>query len=366
VCPPLTTCSRCLYFLDPDTIVPPPSAGSSPLADPRARAGSISQIAPSALNLEPPVPTHPARTQPRLPLADVAAIRRLSNRVNVLPVVARADTLTDARLTAVKLAVRRDLADAGIGFGIFDHDAAAAADDARRRGRSPSTSACQPPYALVAPEAYAHSDGTHRPPPARHELVAQYAYGATPPSRLLARGRHTRAFRWGTLDVLDPRHCDFMALRAAVFHHMEVTPPLASPALRPGRSRPGQTLITYTRDYLYTRYKSEARAAAAAAAGPGHTHHPTPGHPSSMAQLLQPQTHLSPYSHALSPPARLAHPDAHMLHAQDRDAPLIGGRARALSSASNASRMRGKKITVACNFCRCRPLPPACPCVRRR
>jgi hypothetical protein len=242
------TSDSCLYFLDPDAIVPPSSTGGSPLADPRSRANSVTQIAPSALNLEAPVATHPARTQPRLPLADVAAIRRLSNRVNVLPVVARADTLTDARLSAVKLAVRRDLADAGIGFGIFDHDGAGPPDDARRRARSPSASATQPPYALISPEAYAHSDGTYRTPPARHELVAQYAYGVNPPSRLLARGRHTRTFRWGTLDVLDPRHCDFMALRTAVFHHMEVNSFLLSSEKHAGRSAPAADA-----DQLYPR-----------------------------------------------------------------------------------------------------------------
>lgn len=31
-------------------------------------------------------------------------------------------------------------------------------------------------------------------------------------------GRFVRRFRWGTIDVLDPQHCDFAALRAAVLH----------------------------------------------------------------------------------------------------------------------------------------------------
>ena len=62
--------------------------------------------------------------RPILPPSDIANIRGLSSRVNVLPVVARADTLTTDRLTAVKMAIRRDLAEAGIGFGIFDADGA--------------------------------------------------------------------------------------------------------------------------------------------------------------------------------------------------------------------------------------------------
>lgn len=59
-------------------------------------------------------------TTPRLHPLDVEAIRVLSARVNVLPVIARADTLGPVRLKKMKEAVRRDLARMGIGFGIFD------------------------------------------------------------------------------------------------------------------------------------------------------------------------------------------------------------------------------------------------------
>ena len=67
--------------------------------------------------------TNPLLCRPVLPQAEVAAIKRLSQRVNVCPVVSREDTLPNDRLAAVKLAIRKDLADAGIGFGIFDMDA---------------------------------------------------------------------------------------------------------------------------------------------------------------------------------------------------------------------------------------------------
>lgn len=50
---------------------------------------------------------------------DLRIIRRLSDRVNVLPVVARSDTLTDERLTAVKQTISRELTRAKLGFGVF-------------------------------------------------------------------------------------------------------------------------------------------------------------------------------------------------------------------------------------------------------
>lgn len=177
----------------------------------------------------------------------------------MLPVIARADTLTNDRLAAVKLAVRRDLAEAGIGFGIFDMDSHAqyqhrkdAAEPAHpvkgemvngynnlaRRSsphghpsppNSPTISSLKLPYALISPEIYSHSDGVGRVPLSRHELVQQY----TPlilchSASKLTRNKFIRSYRWGSMDVLDPVHSDFMPLRTAIFHHMEVGIPLVS------------------------------------------------------------------------------------------------------------------------------------------
>lgn len=50
---------------------------------------------------------------------DVRVLRRIAARANVLPIVARADSLTDAKLAAVRRAIRRDLAAADIDFGVF-------------------------------------------------------------------------------------------------------------------------------------------------------------------------------------------------------------------------------------------------------
>ena len=203
--------------------------------------------------LDPPVTSHPEMLRATLPEADIAAIRRLSSRVNVLPIIARADILTNERLAAVKMAIRRDLAEAGIGFGIFDLDFSAQL--AKPEGQNPSTgpseghppkmngsgdagggsAATSPqtpspslrlPYALVSADTYSHSEGLVRNPPTRDDLVLLYTPSLTQTPMFsnakLTKGKFTRSFRWGTLDVLDQNHCDFRHLRTAIFHHMKV------------------------------------------------------------------------------------------------------------------------------------------------
>ena len=203
--------------------------------------------------LDPPVTIHPELLRPTLPEADITAIRRLSSRVNVLPIIARADILTNERLAAVKMAIRRDLAEAGIGFGIFDLDFSSQLPKAEQQipgagpseghpskingstegnAGSPATSPQTPspslrlPYALVSADIYSHSEGLVRTPPTRDDLVLLYMPSLTQTPMFsnakLTKGKFTRSFRWGTLDILDQNHCDFRPLRTAIFHHMKV------------------------------------------------------------------------------------------------------------------------------------------------
>ena len=204
--------------------------------------------------LDPPVTTHPEMLRPTLPEADIRAIRRLSARVNVLPIIARADILTNERLAAVKMAIRRDLADAGIGFGIFDLDFSAQLSKAELQNlgagpseahppkingsaetnggsaatspQTPSSPSLRLPYALVSADIYSHNEGLVRTPPTRDDLILLYMPSLTQTPMFsnakLTKGKFTRSFRWGTLDILDQNHCDFRHLRTAVFHHMKV------------------------------------------------------------------------------------------------------------------------------------------------
>jgi hypothetical protein len=235
-------------------IVPPSVPGPPVPLVSRARTNSFSHTDAEPVILEPPVTTNPILCRPTLPAVEINTIRRLSARVNVLPVIARADTLTNDRLTAVKMAVRRDLAEAGIGFGIFDMDThphyqhrkdvaesglpiksevvnGYGTHTTRSSPGQPSpptspaaTSFLRLPYALISPEIYSHSDGVTRLPLSRHELVQQYTPSPHQPcSSKLARGKFIRSYRWGSMDVLDLNQCDFLQLRHAIFHHMEVS-----------------------------------------------------------------------------------------------------------------------------------------------
>ncbi|KAA1469857.1 hypothetical protein DENSPDRAFT_864419 [Dentipellis sp. KUC8613] len=380
----------CIYFLDPDYIVPPHVPTPPAPLLPRTRTNSVSIPDPEPVILEPPVTTNPLLCRPTLPPADVTAIRRLSARVNVLPVVARADTLTNDRLAAIKMAIRRDLAEAGIGFGIFDLDTPSQYQydiassnlngDSKvypglTNGSSSSSSASSPtspvtpflrlPFALISPDIYSHSDGVTRATPSRHELVIQYTPNHSPisnyhiPSHKFVRGKFVRSYRWGVLDVLDHNHCDFLPLRHAIFHHM-------------------QTLQKYTREYLLDRYRVETLA----------TRPPIEGHtqqssaPSQLPPLSNTSrpivtietapSHAPVPRHANIPPSRQA-PAPTVQPLPPIPALSDSGPESNKPFASNpkSARQRTKKITVACNFCRSRKLKcdggrPAChQCLKR-
>lgn len=277
-------------------------------------------------------------------------MRRLVKKANVLPVVARADSLTDDALTAIKAVVRRDIEAAGLDLGVFGpikadeqadtqrnshvhgngNDAAhtetgdrddpaptngsatptphapeddAEPEDERRsrpviklRGtRNPfrmpwarsrsrtriedAEPADEPtsvetmdtesvasvrfsaqrvakthladmlPFAVIAPETSrrrrlapatpvgtddrhsihtdagaAPSEDAHTSESATSSPIATLKHApflAGPPADL--RGVFVRKYRWGTVDVLSPEHCDFAALRTAVLStHMKV------------------------------------------------------------------------------------------------------------------------------------------------
>ncbi|KDQ62338.1 hypothetical protein JAAARDRAFT_122534 [Jaapia argillacea MUCL 33604] len=393
----------CVYFLDPDTVLPPSSPTPPVPVIPRARTNSLSHSEPEPVILEPPVTTNPLLCRPVLPLADINTIRRLSARVNVLPVVARADTLTNDRLAAVKMAIRRDLAEAGIGFGIFDvgaHDSHPQYSQHKdnlgsvangvmssmfgpRSSRASSSATSSPPaspispttlrlpYALISPDIYSHTDGVSRPLPSRHELVQQYIPSSTrsvinghAPYCKIEMGRFTRTYRWGALDILDPSHCDFLHLRTAIFHHM-------------------QTLHKYTKEYLLGKFMEQHQQ-----------QHPAPIRPPHHGTLSQPPRALPPpLSHASRPilaietipqhqhPAVSRHPSLAMpVMGNDPRNAMIGvdglisnppPKAPSSTGTRSSQKQRPKKITVACNFCRSRKLKcdggrPACSqCLKR-
>ena len=305
--------------------------------------------------------------------AEIRVIRRLSARANVLPVIARADSLTDDKLAAVKDAVRKDLQDAGLDFGLFgparaqadgaaqkpnghvnglanNHDELNGVEEvaedsdeeeeieerpsrpviklrpsrhsgrvSRSRSRRDLKSAAENegdsprdvdresianvrfsahivsktdlstllPFALIAPENASKRKQVKVRPVSTDSRVSNYssaveepmedaqetfAHPTIPPSALSNRnlaylqgppadlkGVFTRKFRWGTVDVLDPNHCDFAALRTAVLStHLKVrlTTYVLQIDICIDRATL-QVLKTRTREVLYEKYRTE-------------------------------------------------------------------------------------------------------------
>jgi septin family protein len=278
----------------------------------------------------------------------------------VLPVIARADTLTNDRLGAVKIAVRRDLAEAGIGFGIFDVDHMPDIPEhnpingdingyAHKNGStsssSPTTSPSTPsflrlPYALISPDMYSHSDGVTRIPISRHELVRQYTPSPNTNVSKLSRGRFVRSYRWGSMDVLDPNHSDFMPLRNAVFHHMKVR--IGDPeSSLPDCLHRSQTLQKYTKEYLFDKFRTDYLVQHQPPAHQTHSRHvgaSMSGRPH-MHTLSQASRPILAIETAPSHAAINRHPSLSMAH----DVPMAGdlrsasmgrGRADSVSGAS--------------------------------
>ena len=267
--------------------------------------------------------------------AELRVIRRLSERVNVLPVIARADSLTDDALSAIKAAVRRGLRGVGLDFGVLstpmakegnlssplqeiaangdalhgdsngtndrlpNGDSHASSDEmhkeraprpvikiqtsrvsrSRSRSRRDLSAAAHDgrepyfpedadeqsvatirfsarafanadmdtllPFAFIAPEPLRSPRTTQLPPlspdakpapvgedPSTPVATAPTAFPDSPIARKSVydrpppedlRGVFTRKFRWGTVDVLNPDHCDFAALRTTMLlTHMKV------------------------------------------------------------------------------------------------------------------------------------------------
>lgn len=150
---------------------------------------------------------------------ELQTIIRLAKRVNILPVIAHADSLTDHTLRLAKDAILSDLANIGFKFEILGLNERASTPDSnahlsdfdeennqnhstklikiRHRVKSftpsvPSTDGSNPvnldpvPYAIVIPERF-------------------------------DKPATTRKFRWGTVNVLDDEHTDYNALYDVLF-----------------------------------------------------------------------------------------------------------------------------------------------------
>ncbi|CAK4031053.1 cell division control 11 [Lecanosticta acicola] len=140
---------------------------------------------------------------------DIELMRRLSPRVNVIPVIGKADSLTPLELAESKKLIMEDIEHYRIPvynfpYDIEEDDEDTVEENAELRGLMP--------FAIVGSEEVIELDG----------------------KRVRAR-----QYPWGVVEVDNPRHSDFLAIRSALLHsHLA-------------------DLKEITHDFLYENYRTE-------------------------------------------------------------------------------------------------------------
>ncbi len=140
---------------------------------------------------------------------DIELMKRLAPRVNVIPVIGRADSLTPAELAESKKLVMEDIEHYRIPvynfpYDIEEDDEDTVEENAELRGLMP--------FAIVGSEDIVEIGG---------------------------RKVSARQYPWGVVEVDNPRHSDFLAIRSALLHsHLA-------------------DLKEITHDFLYENYRTE-------------------------------------------------------------------------------------------------------------
>lgn len=141
---------------------------------------------------------------------DIELMRRLSPRVNVIPVIGKADSLSPSELLDFRKRVMEDIEYYGIPIYNFPYD-----EDEDH----PDTIAENSELRSLLPFAVVGSE-----------------YHVVTPTGEMVLGR---AYPWGTVEVDNPDHCDFSRLRGAIFGtHLN-------------------DLKEITHDFLYENYRTE-------------------------------------------------------------------------------------------------------------
>lgn len=231
--------------MDPDLILPegtrhrrrpsqyiPPSHGASAArpSPPDSRPRGRHEPAPSDPQDDQYYDDDPDSPWGRATLhkTEIEIIFDLAQKVNLLPVIAKADTLSAERLNAVKDAVRKDLQDIGLALGLGETRQVRSPGGSSVTTRTPSPYSVMP-YAVMSADIFMHGDGVARRRPSETELYQQFQR-ATIDSPDVANDLFLsvdvplqRSYRWGTIDVLNPQHTDFLALREmALNNHLMV------------------------------------------------------------------------------------------------------------------------------------------------
>ncbi|KAJ5759927.1 Septin [Penicillium odoratum] len=140
---------------------------------------------------------------------DIELMKRLSPRVNVIPVIGKADSLTPAELAESKKLIMEDIEHYRIPvynfpYDIEEDDEDTVEENAELRGMMP--------FAIVGSEDFVEIEN---------------------------RKVRARQYPWGVVEVENPRHSDFLAIRSALLHsHLA-------------------DLKEITHDFLYENYRTE-------------------------------------------------------------------------------------------------------------
>ena len=163
---------------------------------------------------------------------DIELMRRLSPRVNVIPVIGKADSLTPQELASSKKLIMEDIDHYQIPIYNFPYDVEE--DDEETVQENEELRGLMP-FAIVGSEDIVEVKG----------------------KRIRAR-----VFPWGIVEVDNPRHSDFLAIRSALLHsHLA-------------------DLKEITHDFLYENYRTE-KLSKSVANGAAYLSHPPQFSPAS-------------------------------------------------------------------------------------
>lgn len=230
-----------IYFIDPSSIV-------------RRRPATLSVSSHRDLNV-----TTSEATELHMSAIDLRQLRRLSRRCNVVPVIARADELTEAALAIVKAVVRSDIKQYGIDLGLFEANESESTDedkssdhlvvttassnsvqsnddhngDQKKLPRRKSVALLPPrrpfssvinslqefenvgamiPFSVVGAEVLPGQSMTGDDIQRLNQADPLF----DPPNSEQPPSIYIRRFKWAIVDILNPGHCDFVLLRAVV------------------------------------------------------------------------------------------------------------------------------------------------------
>lgn len=154
---------------------------------------------------------------------DIELMRRLSPRVNVIPVIGKADSLTPNELTAFKKRIMEDIEYYNIPVYNFPYDVE---EDDEETIQDNSELRAMLPFSIVGADEEIEISG---------ELV------------------RVRRYPWGVVEIDNPKHSDFGRLRNALLNtHLT-------------------DLKEITHDYLYENYRTEKLSRAVNQGGPDYS-----------------------------------------------------------------------------------------------